>query len=78
MISLIEIWAKHGDENHAKLTKDDLQKNINPIKWNRKLNRGNKDSKTVYPSSKSKSDLKSAAYKVNDIKSIKLRKAKRI
>ena len=64
MLSLIEVLAKHGLDNHAKLSNDDLQKNIKTIDWNKKLGSGEK---TVYPSSRSKTDLKSATYKINNI-----------
>lgn len=77
MISILEVFAKHADGAFAKLTQDDLKKNIDAVKRSKKMKRGRKEGITKYPSSRSKSSLKSAAYKVNDIKQVKLRKAER-
>lgn len=68
MLSIIEIFAKHGTDTHAKLTHQDLQKNLNGVERNKNIQRGKQDTVTKYPSSRSKTGLKSAAYKVNDIK----------
>lgn len=68
MISILEIFAKHGTDSHAKLTQLDMQKNLNGVERNKNIQRGRQDTITTYPSSRSKTGLKSAAYKVNKIK----------
>jgi hypothetical protein len=68
MISLVEIFAKHGTLTHAKLTQKDLQKNLNGVERNKNIQRGRQDTVTKYPSSRSRTGLKRHYRKLNSIK----------
>lgn len=69
MLSIFELFAKHGTLTHAKLNADDLNKSMKSVDKNRKLGDGER---TIYPSSRSKTGLKRYHIKLNNIKRRKI------
>lgn len=73
MISISEIWAKHGEHSHGNLTTTDLKKSATAKERNDGLQRGNKFDIVKNPSSRTITGFKSAKKKINNIKRVKLR-----
>jgi hypothetical protein len=76
MISISEIWAKHGEHSHGRLTTTDLKKSATAKERNDGLQRGNKFDIVKKPSSRTITGFKSAKKKINNIKQIKLGRRK--